>query len=72
MSGRIFARRSRAGHLPVVDYLVSRGANVTLAVPANNERDSEMRSAVSEASKYGRSAVIQRLRELQGQQTGGR
>jgi ankyrin repeat protein len=34
---------ARAGHRSVVDYLVSRGANVGRAVPADSENSSEMR-----------------------------
>jgi len=63
---------ARAGKMDVVDYLASHGANVRLAVPADDSPDSEIRSPLGEARKHGRTAVIQRLIELEAQQTGGR
>ncbi len=52
---------ARTGDLKLVEYLVARGADINLAVPADRSSSAEMRSPLSEATKYGRRAVIQYL-----------
>jgi hypothetical protein len=55
---------ARAGKLDVVNYLVAQGADVSLAVAADERPFPEMRSPLSEARRFNRQAVIERLIEL--------
>ena len=55
---------ARRGQLDVVKYLVERGADVSLAVPASSFPQAEIRSPLSEARKYRRTAVVEYLQSL--------
>ena len=58
---------ARAGKLDVVNYLVTRGADVKYAVPADEGPFSDVRSPLSEARRFDRQAVVERLMELGAQ-----
>jgi beta-lactamase regulating signal transducer with metallopeptidase domain len=54
---------SRRGRLPIVDYLISKGADVNRAVEVSTTNGLELRSPLSEASKYGHADVVERLKQ---------
>jgi len=55
---------ARAGKLDVVNYLVTQGADVKYAVPADEGPSAEIRSPLSEALRFDRRAVVERLMGL--------
>jgi ankyrin repeat protein len=59
---------SARGQMEVVKYLVSRGANVSLAVHRDESPDSELRSPLSEARKNGHDDVVKLLESLGARQ----
>jgi ankyrin repeat protein len=52
---------ARAGNIDVVNNLVTRGADVNNAVPAQEGPFGEVRSPLSEARRFDRRAVVERL-----------
>jgi len=51
----------RSGHLPMVEYLVSAGADVSLGQVSNPRNRPEWRSPLSTAKKYGHTQIAQYL-----------